>query len=230
MKRKGFLAITSLAFSLLVLSGCQPTVDTNRNATNENSGASEAVDTPAIEAELLRIENDWPRVMRDKDGAAVRRVLADDAILVYPDGSTSTREEDAKNTEAGMVTADSVEMADLKVKVLNKDTAIVTGRNIMKNATLNLPDGKKMDISGEYRFVDTFARRNGQWKIEAGISTKIDQVMASASPGPAASPAARTTPATSASPAARPSPATRPSPAARTSPAMRASPATNPTP
>jgi len=224
MKRKGFLAVTSLAFSLLVLSSCQPTVDTNRNATNDNSVATEAVDTPAIEAELLRIENDWPRVMRDKDGAAVRRVLADDAILVYPDGSTSTREEDAKNTEAGMVTADSVEMADLKVKVLNKDTAIVTGRNIMKNAQLNLPDGKKMDISGEYRFVDTFARRNGQWKIEAGISTKINQVTASASPGPASSPAARTTPATSASPAARPSPA------ARISPAMRASPATNPTP
>ena len=230
MKRKGFLAVTSLAVSLLFLTGCQPSTDTNRNATNDNSVASEAVDVPTIEAELLRIENDWPRVMRDKDGAAVRRVLADDAILVYPDGTTSTREEDAKNTEAGMVTADSVEMADLKVKVLNKDAAIVTGRNIMKNATLNLPDGKKIDISGEYRFVDTFARRNGQWKIEAGISTRIQPVTPSASPGVTASPAPRTTPATSASPAARPSPASRPSPAARPSPAVRASPATNPTP
>lgn len=222
MKRNGFLAIASVAFSLLFLNGCQPaTVETNKN---DNTAASETVDTAAIETELLRIENDWPRAMREKDGAAVRRVLADDAILVYPDGSTSTREEDAKNTEAGMVTADSVEMADLKVKVLNKDAAVVTGRTTMKNAKLKMPDGKTMDISGQYRFVDTFARRNGEWKIEAGISTAIREMVPSASPGAMASPSARTTPATSASPAAKTSPA------AKASPTMKAEPTTKPTP
>ncbi len=225
MKRKGFLALASLAFSLLFLNGCQPaTEDTNRSVPGSNTTSSEVVDTAAIESELLRIENDWPRVMKEKDGAAVRRVLADDAILVYPDGTTATREEEAKNTEDGMVTADSIEMADLKVKVLNKDAATVSGRTIMKNAKLKTPDGKTIDISGEYRFVDTWARRNGAWKIEAGISTAIRPVMASASPAAAASPSTRTTPATSASPAAKASPAMKPAPA------MRASPVMNPTP
>lgn len=217
MKRKGFWAPISLAFSLLFLSGCQPATETtNSSAPTTNTAASETVDTAAIETELLRIENDWPRVMKEKDGAAVRRVVADDAILVYPDGSTSTKEQDVKGTEAGMVTADSVEMADLKVNVVNKDTAIVSGRNIMKNAKLNLPNTKPIDISGQYRFVDTFARRNGEWKLVAGISTHIHDITASASPGAMASPSAKTTPATSVSPAAKTSPAAKASPAAPT--------------
>ena len=219
MKRKGFLAITTLAFTLLFLSGCQPaTVNTNAPGANDNT-ANAPVDTAAIESELLRIENDWPRVMKAKDGAAVRRVYAEDAVLVYPDGSVGTREEDAKGTEEGMVTADSVEMADLKVNVVNKDTAIVTGRSIMKNAKLNPPGVKQIDISGEYRFVDTFVRRNGEWKLVAGISTPIQNMVPSASPG--ASPAAKTTPAAAASPAARTTPAMKASPA---TPTMKAVP------
>ena len=152
--------------------------------------------------------------MKEKDGAAVRRVYAEDAILIYPDGSVGSREEDAKGTEDGMVVAESVEMTDLKVKVLNKDTALVTGRTIMRKAWLNPPGVKPIDISGEYRFVDTFARRNGEWKLVAGISTAIQNMGPGASPG--ASPGAKTTPATAASPAAKASPAA--------SPTMKASP------
>jgi len=216
MKRKGFWAASSLSFTLLFLNGCEPsTVTTNAPTTNDATVATAPVDKPAIEAALLKIENDWPRVMKEKDGAAVRRVYADDAIIVYPDGSTGTREEDAKSTESGMVTADSVELTDLRVNVLNNDSAIVTGRTIMKNAKLNPPGGKQIDISGEYRFVDTFAKRNGEWKLVAGIGTPI-QNMGGATPSP--SPGARTTPAAAASPVVKATPA------AKVSPTMKAAP------
>jgi len=222
MKRKGLLALTALAFTVLFLSSCQPATETT-NAPSANDASSAAVDRPAIEAELLRIENDWPRVMKEKDGAAVRRVYADDAILIYPDGSLGNREEDAKGTEEGMVTADSVEMADLKVNVLDKDSAVVSGRSIMKNAKLNPPGVKQIDISGEYRFIDTFAKRNGEWKLVAGISTKIQNMVPAASPGasPGASPAAKAYPAAAASPAAKMSPA---APTMKSSPTMKAAP------
>lgn len=217
MKRKGFSAVSSLALSLLFLNGCEPsTVSTDAPSANDGTVATAPVDKPAIEAALLKIENDWPRVMKEKDGAAVRRVYADDAIIVYPDGSTGTREEDAKATENGMVTADSIEIADLKVNVLNNDSAVVTGRSIMKNARLNMPDVKPIDISGEYRFVDTFARRNGEWKLVAGISTAINQVGASASS--AASPAVKTTPAAATSPAAKATPAAKDTPTMQAAP------------
>ena len=221
MKRKAFLVLTSLGFSLLLLNGCEPATVSNSPAPNANAPA-EAVDTASIESDILKIENDWPRIFREKDGAAVRRIEAEDAILVYPDGSVGDREQDARDTEAGNLTADAIEMADIKVKVLDRDAAVATGRIIMTNAKMKTPDGKTVDISGQYRFVDTFARRNGQWKLEAGISTRFNPIAGSPTPGASLSP--RTTPAASASPAARPSPVTRPSPPARTTPA------TNPTP
>lgn len=208
MKRKGFLTVLLLMFSLVLLTGCQPAgPDTNRSAV---TATPETVDTAAIEAELLRIENDWPRVIREKDVAAVRRVEADDVVLIYPDGSVGNKEQDVKDMESGAFTAESVEMADLKVNVLDKDAAVVSGRTIVKNGKYKMPNGQTIDISGEYRFVDTFARRNGEWKLVAGVSVPVRQVTTTASPSPTASPAAKASPTVRASPPTRPSPAVSP--------------------
>ncbi len=231
MKRNALMAIASLmAVSLIVLGqiGCQPAADTNRSdstaATSTNSGR-EVVDLIAIESELLRIENDWPRVIKEKDVAAVRRVEAEDAVFIYPDGSVGDKAQDVKDMEAGNMSADSIEMADLKVKVLDADAALVSGRSIIKGGKYKTPDGKTLDITGEYRFVDTFARRDGQWKLVAGVSVPVRQPAASASPAAKASPAAIASPAAKTSPAVKASPAMKASPAPTASPVMKASPA-----
>ncbi len=209
---------TSLAAALVAVVSlftfqiaCQPAADTNRSesvAPNTNSGR-ETVDTAAIEAELLRIENDWPRVIKEKDVAAVGRVEADDVVIVYPDGNVGTKQQDLNDIGSGALTADDIDMTDLKVRVLDSDAAIVSGQTEIKNGKYKMPDGKLMDITGKYRFVDTFARRNGEWKLVAGISTKITaQPATTASPAasPAVTPAVRASPAASrpaASPAVR---------------------------
>jgi len=202
MNRKAFLTVLSLVV-LMSLTSCQPAApDTNRSAAPAST--PETVDTAAIQAEILRIENDWPRVIREKDGAAVRRVEADDVVVVYPDGSTGGKAQDIADTESGAMTAESMEMADVKVNVIDKDAAVATGRVIIKNGKFKMPDGKTIDISGQYRFVDTFARRNNEWKLVAGASVPVRE------PGPAASPAA--------SPKASPAASPQASPAARVSP------------
>jgi ketosteroid isomerase-like protein len=193
-----FLSLTML---VLALAACQPAVEpTNREATATNTNAApETVDRAAIERELLRIENDWPRVLKEKDVEAVRRVEADDIVVVYPDGSTGGKEQDIKDIQSGAVSAESVEMLDLKVNVLNAESAVVTGRTVVKGGQYKMPDGKTIDISGEYRFVDTFVRRDGQWKLVAGASVPVRT-----GPTPAAtgSPAARMSPSPMMSPAA----------------------------
>ena len=231
MRKTTLTAALLAAVSLVILGqlSCQPAPDTNRSdsvaAPNTNSGR-EVVDTAAIEAELLRIENDWPRVIREKDVTTVGRVEADDAVFIYPDGSLGNKDQDLKDMASGNMTADSIEMKDLQVKVLDKDAAVVVGHNVVKNGKYKTPDGKTIDISGEFRFVDTFARRNGEWKLVAGASTKIAATAASASPAAKASPAASPagSPVVKASPPVKPaSPVIKPSPAvkapATTSPA-----------
>lgn len=221
MKRRGLWAVMSLAFSLVLLNACQKTAEKVAPAP---SPTPETVDTAAIEAELLRIENDWPRIIKEKDAEAVKRIEADDAIFVYPDGSVGDKNVDVNDIGSGALSADSWETLDLKVNVLNKDAAVVSGRHLIKNGRYKNPDGTSADISGNYRFVETFVRRDGAWKIVAGLTTKITSQAATASPSPSPSPAAKASPAAAAaaspsvvaSPAA--SPARRPLPPIRIPP------------
>jgi hypothetical protein len=202
MKRKAFLAIGLAAILGLVFTGCRP-AETNRSEAP--AATPETVDTAAIQTELLRIENDWPRVVREKDAAAARRVEGDDIVIVYPDGNVGDKTQDIKDIESGAMTAESVEMADLKVNVLDKDAAVVTGRMIIKNGKFKMPDGKSIEISGQYRFVDTFARRNAEWKLVAGASVPIREPGPATAASPGASPAAKASPTAP----ARPSPTAR---------------------
>ncbi len=221
--RKISLAAAMITVVSLVtfFQACQPGADTNRSepvATNTNSGR-EPVDTAAIEAELLRIENDWPRVIKEKDVAAVGRVEADDVVIVYPDGNVGSKQQDLNDIGSGALTADDIDMTDLKVRVLDSDAAVVSGQTEIKNGKYKMPDGKLLDITGKYRFVDTFARRNGEWKLVAGISTKITASPATTA-SPAASPAVRASPAASraAAPPAVRTPSPRSSPLATATP------------
>ena len=209
---------------LTIFAGCA-------NAPNDNN-ANIAVATPeptpdkaAIETELTRIENDWPRIIKERDGAAVRRVEADDVVIVYPDGTVGNKEQDAKDIETGLFTFDSWDTLEVKVNIVDKNLAVVTLRYEVKKAVVKSSDGKSMDISGQYLSLDTFARRNGQWQFIALSSVKVQSPVARALPTstPNASP-------TAASPAApRPSATPRSSPVSRPAPAARPS-APRPTP
>ena len=206
------LAVAVVAFNQ---TGCQPAGEPAAN--NAPPIVRETPpDTAAITTELTRIENDWPRVLKEHDVEAVRKVEADDYVGVLPDGSVATKAQDLKDMEAGNLTADTWEVADLKVQVLDNDAAVVSGRSIVKGGKVRMtPDGKWMDISGEYRFIDTFARRNGEWKLVASAAAKV------MNPGPAASPTPtpKTTPAVTAA-----TPATKATPLTHSTPAMKAMP------
>jgi ketosteroid isomerase-like protein len=218
---KNYLLVVVLMLVTVTQFGCA-TPPANTPPTNANVAVPEATpDKAAIEAELIKIENDWPRIIRERDGAAVRRVESDDFFVIYPDGQTGGKDQDIKDIEAGSMTADSWEITDLKVNVLSKDVAVVSLRNTVKNGKFKSADGKSNDISGQYRSVDTFARRNGQWQLVASATVPVRVPVVSPSPTPGASPSPGASPGTKPSPAAKGTPAAKPSPAARTSPVTR---------
>lgn len=220
MKRTVFFAACSLGLSVL-LSGCQPAANTNQPVV-VTTPSPERVDTAAIQTELLRIENDWPRIIKEKDSAAVERIEADDAVFIYPDGSLGNKAQDLKDVSGGALTADSWQVADLQVTVIDADSAYTTGRNIVTNGKYKMADGKTVNMPSQTRFLDTYARRNGEWKLVAAASVPVTAPTSSASPSMTASPTM------AASPAMKASPATKPSPAMTHTPATKASPAATP--
>jgi ketosteroid isomerase-like protein len=182
-----------MTLMVVVLAGCQPAApDTNRNA-NAIAAPSPTVDKAAIEAEVLQLERAWFKAGETYDVEQIKRIVADDATLVYPDGTTGTKADEVRIAETKAVTGDGWEVMDPKVTVMSADFAFVTGRSRIKNGRYKEPNMKKaIDISGEYRFIDVYARRNGTWQVIASHATKVVAPTSAASP--AASPAASAPP------------------------------------
>ena len=158
-----------------VMNGCQAALDTNRNnAIATASPAKETYDAAAIEAEITKLEREWADANQTHNPEAVKRIVSDNAMIVYPDGSTGSKDVEIKTIESGLITADSYEMFDTKVTVIDADSAFITGRGVIKNGKNVVPGRKKtIDISGEYRFLDVYAKRDGKWQVVASQATKI---------------------------------------------------------
>lgn len=209
------LNLTQVALvSALVAMGavsCTPSGNTNTTTTTTVVATpAPTPDTNAIVAEITKIENDFPRIIREKDAAAVRRLEADDLMVVYPDGTAGSKEQDVKDIEAGMMSFDAWDISEMKVNVLNSDTAVATFLITVTNGKIKAPDGRTKDVSGKYRVIDTFARRNAQWQLVAsGVTPLSKEAAAAASASPKASPGATASPATKASPPPKASPTRR---------------------
>ena len=177
-----------LLVGVTVFSACQRTApDTNRDATKTASTnvAKETINPVAIEAEITRLETEWNTGSQKHDANAVRKILADDLIITYPDGNTGTKSSELSDIESGAFTADGWLMSDTKVTVLSGDAAFITGRSVIKNGKYKDAKSKKvLDISGEYRFTDVYARRNGQWQAVASQATKIENPAPAPPPAP----------------------------------------------
>lgn len=162
---------------IAVMSGCMAARDTNRNnAVATAPPAKETYDAAAIEAEILKLEREWADANKTHNAEAVKRIVSDNAVIVYADGSTGTKADEVKTIESGSITADSYEILEPKVTVIDGDSAFITGRGVIKNGK-NVVAGQKkpIDISGEYRFVDVYAKRDGKWQVVASQTTKILQ-------------------------------------------------------
>src|SRR6185436_13779587 len=130
----------------------------NTNTTPKTPAAATPAPTPdteAIVAEITRIENDWPRIIRDRDAAAVRRLEADDIVLLYFNGTRGTKEIDVKDIEAGNLTFDAWEISELQVKPFDNDGAVATLLITVKNGKYKVAENRTQDISGRYRALDT---------------------------------------------------------------------------
>lgn len=231
MKRHFSTALMLLFIAALTsLSGCA-SAPNNSNANIAVATPEPTPDKATIETELTGIENDWPRIIKERDGATVRRIEADDVVIIYPDGSTGTKEEDAKSIEAGLFTFDSWDTLEVRVNVIDKNLAIVTLHYEVKKAIVRSADGKSsMDMSGQYLSLDTFARRNGQWQFIALSSVKIKPEVLAAMPKPTPSPTMPTPPTNVAPTPVVPRPTGTPRPAGtpRSSPVSRPTPAAAP--
>lgn len=177
--KKTVLPAAVVVFGLIVvlsLAGCQQAAAPT-NLAESRAAASptpEKIDTAAIEAELIKLERAWAEAVKTGDADTARRVMSDDMTIINPDGSASSKAEEVQAIQDKLLTIESWEILDPKVTVLDANNAFVTGRGVIKNGKSKVPNSNKtIDISGEYRFLDVYARRDGKWQAVASQTTAI---------------------------------------------------------
>ena len=118
------------------------------------------------EAALMKMERDAAVALTKRDIAGFGSIMADDAVFTGPDGAVQTKAQLLADIKAGELVIESTNISDLKVRVFG-DSAVAT------YTTTDKGKYKGRDISGRYRWTDTFVRRGGKWQVVAGQGTPI---------------------------------------------------------
>jgi ketosteroid isomerase-like protein len=125
-------------------------------------------DTPptAEERELIDLERAWDKAFVAKDLRFIERVLADEFVATYGDGTRGDKAAEMAQTLDFDQRVDSSVLDSFRVRTYG-DMAIVWFSRHMTGPK----SGKIVSIT--YRFVDVFVRRGGRWQCVSSQSTKV---------------------------------------------------------
>src|SRR2546421_9405355 len=132
-------------------------------------GNDAAKPNPDVEKAVIKMEQDMSTALTKPDAEAAAKMLADSFYAVNPDGTTQGKTEFLADLKSGKFKLESNKLDDMKVHAADADMAIATYRSTDKGSY----DGH--DLSGQYRWLDVFAKRNGTWQFIVSQGTKIEQ-------------------------------------------------------
>jgi ketosteroid isomerase-like protein len=115
---------------------------------------------------LITLERDWDAAFHRKDVAFIDRVLAEEFVSTYGDGSRGDRAKELKLAVDFDQQVDSSTLDEFVVKVYG-DTAVVWFTQHLVGPSKGQP------LAVTYRYVDVFVMRDGRWQCVASQSTKV---------------------------------------------------------
>lgn len=117
---------------------------------------------------LTQYSTEWAEAIKNKDGASVDRLFSPDMIYQNADGSIQTKEELIRGMNEFIYETISFSIEDLKVKLVGKDIAIVTGGG---GQVWIDQDGEEQDFKS--RFTNIWKKQSGKWQCIAGHGNPI---------------------------------------------------------
>src|SRR6202162_5131569 len=132
------------------------------------AAGQEASKTSSVEDQIKKYEQNWAQATVKEGAAAVDQYEADDIITTDPSGRVTDKAQDKLDLGSGDFKFQSEELSAMKVHIYD-NTAVAAGTNTLKGTY------KGQDISGKYRFTDTWVKRNGKWQVVASQYTSVQQ-------------------------------------------------------
>jgi ketosteroid isomerase-like protein len=120
-------------------------------------------------AAVFQAEHDGCAAYLHGDADKIANFLTDDYTLTNSKGEISTAADDIEDAKSGRVHYDVFENYDMKMRIYDDHTAIVTGKTKVKGNA----QGKPIDII--VQFTDTFVKQSGRWRLAAGHVSRLKE-------------------------------------------------------
>jgi ketosteroid isomerase-like protein len=117
-------------------------------------------------AQLARISDAWDAAIVRKDREAIAANMAEDFRQISADGQVRNKEDFLRILTDARLVIDPYSVEDFEIR-LHGDIALLSGHTRMKGKY----DGAA--FVEEYRYIDIYAFRDGQWRI---ISVQISRI------------------------------------------------------
>jgi ketosteroid isomerase-like protein len=115
---------------------------------------------------LVQLEQDWDAAYHRRDVPFIEKILADEFIATYGDGTRGDRAKELALAAEFNQQIDSSTLDEFIVKVYG-DTAVVW----MTQHLVGPSQGRQLSLT--FRYVDVFVQREGRWQCVASQSTKV---------------------------------------------------------
>ena len=109
-----------------------------------------------MEEELLKLENEFARAVANNDAHALDGLLADDWVIVDPDGSITDKAPFLGVIKSGVLSHELMETTDLRVRLYG-NAAVVTGLTATKGKFMG------QDFASCERATDIFVKQTDRW-------------------------------------------------------------------
>jgi ketosteroid isomerase-like protein len=124
--------------------------------------------TAKTEEEIQELHNKLIQAQLNSDIAALDRIWADDHIFTNPLGVVQTKAQRLAEIQSGSRKLELFSVTDVQVRVYG-DTAVVTSRAMLKGQR------QGQEISGQFRGIDVYVKKQGGWQVVAAQATRIAQ-------------------------------------------------------
>jgi ketosteroid isomerase-like protein len=115
---------------------------------------------------LVQLEKDWDAAFLRRDATFVEKILADEFIATYSDGTVGDKAKELMLTAEFNQKIDSSTLDDFTVRIYG-DTAVVWFSRHLEGPS----QGRRLEV--HYRFIDVFVWRDNRWQCVASQSAKI---------------------------------------------------------
>jgi ketosteroid isomerase-like protein len=125
-------------------------------------------DTPPTPEEqaLIQLERAWDAAFVAKDMRFIERVLADEFVATYGDGTRGDKAAEMAQTIDFDQRVDSSVLDSFRVRVYGETAVVFFSRHMTG------PKSGKI-VAVTYRFVDVFVKRAGRWQCVSSQSTRV---------------------------------------------------------